>query len=393
MKNNRKLVLSAVFMFSVSCGVDPKNSELLSDGSSYENIYIPVAFHFGKSRFYRSEDSLRGVVSELQRLYDQAGIKIVPSFANDANENSGLIDVIIGPTGGGGGCGYGTVGGTPRRQFARVNENCKTNASSRGPTDTIKIHPHFEGKEKNINVSLAEASLGWVIGHEVGHNLGLNHMNGTLLNPGATNPILSGYQINRMRASALKHWQVDSDHDGIFNNEDICQGSKPDPGTKTFINEYQVDQTGVRKGCNEGQLSDGVGRYQLESYVGRVIEGDTSNLTALFAKSSRLPSVLFLSKAYDNQQKTLIQEVADRNKGLFQVVFIEQERALAYYQKTFEIDLQQAHVAVIYQGSFQKQVVMPKQADDILALVASLPGLQQVTPSQELQDSGSLGAI
>ena len=121
------IVFSISLMFS-SCGVSSQDSSLQDSSNGFSRISIPITFHLGGSQLFPTVDKMRGVVSEMQRVYNQAGLNINPTFAKDSNKKTPLIDVFISRDGGCGYCGCSSVGAGPNRQFSKVNEYCRNNA-------------------------------------------------------------------------------------------------------------------------------------------------------------------------------------------------------------------------------------------------------------------------
>ncbi len=170
-------------------------------------LRIPVVFHFDQSRVWDSEDQMRAIVSEIQRIYDQANIVLEPSYTDDGQAGP-AIDVTFVPSIGGGGTNGISFGG--RASDIQVRDDVQLGQVDDQRPAKIKV-PFYVKDAKDVEkiaVKRNDAEQARTIAHEVGHQLGLPHRQDrtNLMASGTTGWTLNDTEIAALRRSAANRF-------------------------------------------------------------------------------------------------------------------------------------------------------------------------------------------
>lgn len=170
-------------------------------------LLLPIVFHLSDSQLWKDSQSLKPVLAEMQRIFDQASIVLDPTFVTKGGETK-HIDVVfltkIGNKGRGpNGLSYN------RRTRVLVNDNVYLRRlKDQRPTNAIPVPASFPDAKpgETIKVNIEQAEQARTTAHEVGHQLRLPHRQDyyNLMASGTTGWTFNQKEIDRIRTAAVE---------------------------------------------------------------------------------------------------------------------------------------------------------------------------------------------
>lgn len=173
-------------------------------------IVMPVVFHLGASRGWKTAASLTPIIAEVQRIYDQAHIKLRPSFATDTLHTDSLdvtyeVSVALNP-----GTNGITYPGCSRETFIRDTVRLRHVDDARPSRIALPAYLRSGAPgPDSIDVAQQAAGQARTTAHEMGHALGLPHRQDTtnLEASGTTGWTLNAREIIVVRRYALDRFK------------------------------------------------------------------------------------------------------------------------------------------------------------------------------------------
>lgn len=150
---------------------------LASGNAAAPRLQLPVVFHLHRSQRWQSPESLRGILAEVQRIFDPAGIELQPRFARSEAATTD-IDIYLVPEVR---LGQRAINGVSfsrgaREIFVRDDVTLAKVADGR-PRQPLPLPKYWQAKgdRGKVRVGAQQAEQARTIAHELGHQLGLFH--------------------------------------------------------------------------------------------------------------------------------------------------------------------------------------------------------------------------
>jgi hypothetical protein len=178
-------------------------------GSSDDSIIVlPVVIHYGASLAWRNADRIRPVMLELQRIYDQAGIVVRPSFVDDELATDSLDVYFTAKMLGMKGKTYIGVQGPGRESFVSDRISRQPPFARGIPTNVPKCLRSPTLRAPITELRRDEWEQARTMAHEMGHALGLpddwKGGRSHLMAVGDQGRILTPEQIKTVRTTARR---------------------------------------------------------------------------------------------------------------------------------------------------------------------------------------------
>jgi hypothetical protein len=180
------------------------------EASELPPILLPVVVHYGASRLWRDADSIRAMMLEVQRIFDQASIVLRVSVADDTTATDSL-DVYmvrrVPPRGGVEMRGVRRPTGTSSGRETFVADRTVIGAPWSEPR-RIPLPACFRSGQPGdalFSITRRSWATALVVAHEMGHALALNHdlRDSLLMRPIAKARAFTTAQIDTVRRAAL----------------------------------------------------------------------------------------------------------------------------------------------------------------------------------------------
>ncbi|MDQ3235285.1 MAG: hypothetical protein M3Q07_26035 [Pseudobdellovibrionaceae bacterium] len=176
-----------------------------------ETLSFPVVFHMGGSGVWQTEEKLRPVIAEAQRILAQAKIEILPTYTKDMATTANLDVYFVPEVPNQPGINGVSFGGGAALEVYVIDNVGLGKVNDLRPTDALAPR-YFKGAKPGdkVPVSAEEAEQGRTTAHEIGHQLGLPHRQDTtnLLASGTTGWTLNAAEIATVRATATDKFKA-----------------------------------------------------------------------------------------------------------------------------------------------------------------------------------------
>jgi hypothetical protein len=179
------LLLAITFLASCSSATDEST---LKDTTTPSWMDLPLMVHTNNSERW-NESNLDSILSFVQYTYNQAYIRIVPTFTDDSAYAEGMLDLVFQPA--------VYYNGARVNGYSIYFKDAKVEDYCDGSTPAIPNVPLMDrfntsGAPRVVNLDASEACVALVAAHEIGHGVGLDHLGSTLMRF----DISSAYQKN-----------------------------------------------------------------------------------------------------------------------------------------------------------------------------------------------------
>lgn len=193
-------------------GEGPSEEEGASDGFPVdaETLTFPVVFHLGDSGDWASEESLKAVLAETQRILAQAKIEFIPQFTQNPDSTDFLDVTYVPSVPNNPGVNGISFGGADLEVFVKDRVGLGKVDDKRPAS--APLGRTFAGAKPgdSIEVGNQEARQARTTAHEIAHQLGLPHRQDStnLMASGTTGWTLNNAEIDTMRKNAVRKFKA-----------------------------------------------------------------------------------------------------------------------------------------------------------------------------------------